>query len=57
MDKYELLLHDIKAILEAVGEVNKVSHGKAIPIADEDIVSVNWILYLLFRRKTAISNL
>ncbi len=36
MDKYELLLHDIKDIITTVDEVNNVSHGKAVPLADED---------------------
>ena len=36
MDKYELMLHDIKDILLTIDEVNKVSHGKAISLNDED---------------------
>lgn len=36
MDKYEALLRDIKLILEAVGEVNSVSHGKVVALDTED---------------------
>jgi len=36
MDKYELLLHDIKDILVTIDEVNTVSHGKAVSLTDED---------------------
>lgn len=36
MDKYELILADIKLILETIGIVNKVSHGKVIPLVTED---------------------
>jgi len=36
MDKYELLLHDIKDILNTIDEVSNVSYGKAIPIQSED---------------------
>jgi len=36
MDKYELLLHDIKDILNTIDEVSNVSHGKAVPVQSED---------------------
>ena len=36
MDKYEIILNDIKSILETIGEVNKVSHGRVTPIDSED---------------------
>ena len=36
MDKYELVLKDIKAILETIDEVNLVSHGKPVSIDLED---------------------
>lgn len=36
MDKYELLLHDLKEIVSSVNEVNKVSHGKAQVLQTED---------------------
>jgi len=36
MDNYELILSDIKAILETVDEVNNVSHGHIEPLDSED---------------------
>lgn len=36
MDKYEIILNDVKEILEAIGEVNHVSHGKVKPLDEED---------------------
>ena len=36
MDKYELILGDIKLILETIGEVNQVSHGKVKALDAED---------------------
>ena len=36
MDKYEIVLNDIKDILETIGEVNHVSHGKVKALDAED---------------------
>lgn len=36
MDKYQLLLNDLKEILETVGEINYVSHGKVKALDQED---------------------
>jgi hypothetical protein len=44
MDKYEIVLNDIKAILETIGEVNKVSHGKVVPLTSEDTFTSVYIV-------------
>ena len=36
MDKYEIILSDIKEILETIDEVNSVSHGMVTPLSEED---------------------
>ena len=43
MDKMELVLHDLKDILQRVDEVNHVSHGKAIPVDAEDTFTAIYI--------------
>jgi len=43
MDKYEMLLHDIKSILETIDEVNKVEHGKVVPVDSEDTFTAVYI--------------
>lgn len=43
MDKYELMLHDIKEILTTIDEVKKVSHGKPIPVNEEDSFTAIYI--------------
>jgi len=44
MDKYEVILRDIKAILETIGEVNKVEFTKAIPVNQEDTFTSVYIV-------------
>lgn len=43
MDKYELLLHDIKDILKTISGVNRVSHGKPTPLTSEDTFTAIYI--------------
>lgn len=43
MDKYELLLKDLEAILNSIGGINKVSHGKVAPIDQEDTFTAVYI--------------
>lgn len=44
MDKYELVLRDLEAILLTIDEVNNVSHGKPISLTAEDTFTSVYIM-------------